>query len=82
VVAFAAPGDGQVAFVAGRKVGKAVQRNRARRLMRAAWSDIARDAQAGVDLVFVARRAILGAGSQRVATEIADLLRRSKGVRA
>jgi len=82
VVAFVTPGDGRVAFVAGRKVGKAVQRNRARRLMRAAWNDVSTDVRMGSDLVFVARKAILGARSQQVAAEIADLLRRSKGVSA
>jgi len=82
VVAFAAPGDGRVGFVAGRKVGKAVQRNRARRLMRAAWSGVSSDAHGGSDLVFVARKTILTAKSQQVAAEIADLLRRSRGVSA
>lgn len=77
MVAFAAPGNGEVAFVAGRKVGRAVQRNRARRVLRAAWNDVSLSARAGTDFVFVARKAILGAKSQQVAAEMADLLRRS-----
>lgn len=75
MVAFAAPGSGQVAFVAGRKVGKAVQRNRARRLLRAAWSELSTDTQGETDVVLVARKAILEAKSQHVTAEIAQMLR-------
>ena len=74
VVAFVASGSGGVAFVAGRKVGKAVQRNRSRRLLRAAWSQIADRAEEGTDVVLVARRNILEVGSADVAGEIAILL--------
>lgn len=77
MVAFAAPGNGEVAFVAGRKVGKAVQRNRARRVLRAGWNEVSLSARVGTDFVFVARKAILGVKSQQVAAEMADLLRRS-----
>lgn len=74
VVAFVASGSGGVAFVAGRKVGKAVQRNRSRRLLRAAWSQIADRAEEGTDVVLVARRNILEIGSAEVAGEISTLL--------
>jgi ribonuclease P protein component len=69
-----ASGSGGVAFVAGRKVGKAVQRNRSRRLLRAAWSQIADRAEEGTDVVLVARRNILEIGSAEVAGEISALL--------
>lgn len=69
-----ASGSGGVAFVAGRKVGKAVQRNRSRRLLRAAWSQIADRAEEGTDVVLVARRNILEIGSAEVAGEISTLL--------
>lgn len=74
VVAFAAPGSGGVAFVAGRKVGKAVQRNRARRLLRAAWTEISGRAEEGTDVVLVARRNILDIGSPAVSAELSALL--------
>jgi len=77
VVAFAAPGSGQVAFVAGRKVGRAVQRNRARRLLRSAWSDLSVGTRSGMDVVLVARKAILDAKSHQVSGEIVELLRKA-----
>ena len=75
VMAFAAPGNGGAAFVAGRKVGKAVQRNRARRVLRAAWSDIS-PGQEGSDVVFVARKGILGANSAQIEEELRALIGR------
>lgn len=77
VVAFVALGDGRTAFVAGRRVGKAVQRNRARRIMRAAWQQLAPQANEGFDLALVARVAIRGATTQDLVTEMTELLRRA-----
>jgi ribonuclease P protein component len=74
VVVFVAPGTGGVAYVAGRKVGGAVQRNRSRRVLRAAWAAARDHAHEEVDVVLVARRAILSTGSTQVALEIAALL--------
>lgn len=51
----------RVAFVCGRRVGTAVARNRARRLMRETWSALAPGTQGGFDIVFVARPEIRGA---------------------
>ena len=51
----------RVAFVCGRRVGTAVARNRARRLMRETWSALAPGTQGGFDIVFVARPDIEGA---------------------
>jgi ribonuclease P protein component len=73
VVVFLAPGEDRVAVIAGRKVGKAVQRNRARRVLRSAWRDV-RSTVAGSDAVLVARASIAGAHSTEVATEIRALL--------
>jgi ribonuclease P protein component len=58
VVVFVAPGSGAVAFVAGRRVGGAVVRNRARRILRAAWREIAPLVRDGYDIALVARGAI------------------------
>lgn len=77
---FIAPGTGGVAFVAGRKVGGAVQRNRSRRVMRAAWADRRGGGHEDVDTVLVARASILKVNSPRVADEI-DLLLKQAGSR-
>ena len=75
VVVFLAPGTGAVAFVAGRKVGTAVDRNRARRILRAAWVDVARGVGNGYDAVLVARAAIRGAKTQDLVAEMTELFR-------
>jgi ribonuclease P protein component len=75
VVVFLAPGTGRVAFVAGRKVGGAVERNRARRIMRAAWLAVAPDVGDERDAVVVARAAIGGAKTQDLVAEMKQLLR-------
>jgi len=78
MVAFVAPGRGLVAFVAGRKVGGAVVRNRARRIMRAAWREVAPRVRAGYDVVWVARASIRGAKTQDLVPEMERLLRRAR----
>jgi ribonuclease P protein component len=72
VVVFLAPGPGRVAVIAGKKVGKAVQRNRARRVLRAAWPQVAPDGR--TDAVLVARAGILGAKTQDLVDEMSELL--------
>jgi ribonuclease P protein component len=73
VVVFLAKGEDRVAVIAGRKVGKAVQRNRARRVLRMAWRDV-RGQVAGDDAVLIARASIVGARSPEIASEIRALL--------
>ena len=51
----------RAAFVCGRKVGGAVERNRARRILREAWRSLAGTVRSGHDVVFVARPEIVGA---------------------
>ena len=76
VVVFLAPGSGDVAVVAGRKVGGAVQRNRARRVLRAAWPSVAHLVEPDRDAVLVARAAIVGAKTQDLVSEMTELLQR------
>ncbi|MFM7717882.1 MAG: ribonuclease P protein component [Actinomycetota bacterium] len=77
VVVFAAPGSGITAFVAGRRVGGAVVRNRARRVLRAAWREIAPDVRPGLNVALVARAGIRGAKTEELVTEMRELLARA-----
>lgn len=77
MVVFAAPGTGITAFVAGRRVGGAVVRNRARRVLRAAWRVLAPDVRPGLDVAFVARAGIRGAKTEELVTEMRELLTRA-----
>lgn len=82
VVLFVAPGTGKVAFVAGRRVGRAVLRNRARRIMRAAWRELAPTVPDGYDVALVARGTIQGARSRDLVTEVDELLSRARVTRS
>jgi ribonuclease P protein component len=74
VVVFLAPGTGASAVVASRRIGGAVQRNRARRILRAAWSQVAPQVGDGYDAVLVARTGIRGAKTQDLVAEMRELL--------
>jgi ribonuclease P protein component len=73
VVVFTSSGVGRAAVIAGKKVGNAGQRNRARRVLRAAWREVAPLASS-TDAVLVARAGILGAKTQDLVIEMSDLL--------
>ena len=81
MVVFVAPGPGSAAFVAGRRIGGAVLRNRARRILRAAWRELADEVEDGNDVVVVARAAIVGARTQELVAEVAELLSRAQVIR-
>ena len=74
MVLFLAPGTGRFAVVAARRVGGSVERNRARRVLRAAWREVAPSAE--YDAVVVARQAIRGATTRELMVEMSELLRR------
>ena len=78
MVLFVAPGPGSVAFVAGRRVGGAVLRNRARRILRAAWRELAARIGQGYDIVLVARGAIVGSRTHELVAEVEELLSRAE----
>lgn len=69
------PGDPHVAYVASRKVGGAVRRNRAKRLLRVAFREVATSTnlQEGW-MILVARRVILERSSSEVAAVLRALL--------
>ena len=64
-------------FVASRKVGGAVVRNRARRRIREAYRKLRTGLPAGAHLVFVARTGVADAAWDELLAEVADLLRKS-----
>ncbi len=76
VVLFLAPGSGHSALVAGKKIGGAVQRNRARRVLRAALREVAPRGVEGRDLVVVARETIRDARTQDLVEEMTELFER------
>jgi len=82
VILWVAPGSGAVAAVASRRIGGAVQRNRARRILRAAWRDIASRVREGSDIVLVARNSIRGAKADELIEEISGLCRRAGVIRS
>lgn len=63
----------RVGFCVGRQLGKAVRRNRIKRLLRESWRQVALDAKAPADLVFVAR----GGGVQ---FSLAEWIRSMRGL--
>ena len=79
VVLYVALGDGpsRAAWITGKRVGSAVARNRARRLLREAWSALAPEVRDGYDLVMVARGPFGTAGAPELTAEIEELLRRA-----
>lgn len=81
VVLFVAPGSGGTAVVATRRVGGAVERNRARRILRAAWRELAPRLEDGYDIVLVARQGIRGAKTQDLVAEMTELLLRVEATR-
>lgn len=66
----------RIGITATKKVGGAVQRNRAKRLIRAAWREAEPNVPYGWDFVFVARGKTTGARMQQVRAVMSDHLRR------
>jgi len=67
----------RIGLVASKKVGKAVSRNRARRLMRETYRTLEAQLPKGYDLVFVARAPMAEYNFHQVAEEMSLLIRKS-----
>ena len=68
----------RLGLAVSRRVGGAVQRNRARRLVREGFRRLAPRAGPGVDLVVVARAEIVGCGQAEVDRELRERVLRIK----
>jgi ribonuclease P protein component len=68
----------RVGVAAGRTVGSAVQRNRAKRLLRAAMSDLISQVSPGIDLIVIARSPLPNATLEQTQSALFSLLRRAQ----
>lgn len=80
VVLLHLPNEGEqvrVGVAAGKKLGNAVRRNRAKRLMRAGIQPLLAQIKPGHDLVLIAREPILEAKSTEVEKALRSLLKKA-----
>jgi ribonuclease P protein component len=68
----------RLGLAVSRRVGGAVERNRARRLLRESFRRLELPSGSGVDLVVVARAALVGLGQAEVDRELRERVRRIK----
>lgn len=68
----------RIGVTAGRAVGGAVQRNRAKRMLRAAATPLAAQIQPGWDLVLIARQALSEVKTQAAQAALLQLLQRAR----
>ena len=73
-------GTARLGVISSRKVGGAVQRNRARRLLREAFRSCRSQLSEPVDLVLVARRGIHRRKSHEIASELMGILRKNRAL--
>ena len=71
-------GYNRVAFLASKKVGKSVQRNRSRRLMKESYRCFKDSIPLGYDIIFIARNTINGIKCGEVKKSIEAALKRTK----
>lgn len=67
----------RLGITTGKKVGGAVQRNRCRRIIRAAYRQVVSSVRGNVDMVFVARAATAGSTSTELYQVMQKLLKKA-----
>jgi ribonuclease P protein component len=72
----------RLAVIAGKAVGGAVQRNRAKRRLRAAFQELFCKIPSGFDLVVIARRSILNATYPEIQSAIREVCEKTRLVLA
>lgn len=68
----------RVGITAGKKIGGAVERNRAKRVITAAFAQISQKVKPGFDIVFVARSRILDQKSTEVAAQMLEVFKEAE----
>lgn len=68
----------RIAFLASKKVGNSVERNRARRLMRENYRVLKDNIRQGYDLIFIARNSINGKKAYDVKKSMASSISKAK----
>ncbi|MFV0505024.1 MAG: ribonuclease P protein component [Lachnospirales bacterium] len=67
----------RIAFLASKKVGNAIKRNRARRLMKESVREIGNFNFSGYDVIFIARNTIISCRCQDVRKSIESAIKRT-----
>ena len=68
----------RIAFLASKKVGKSVQRNRARRWMKESFREIKLNLITGFDIIIIARNTMNDASYQKVKKSLENALKRAR----
>ena len=71
----------RVAFLASKKVGKSVQRNKARRWLKESYGILKKEMKLGYDIIIIARNTINDARYQQVFESLRNALKRAKILR-